>query len=105
MKDFTCDELVQATKGFSVENSVSESEDGPTFKGLLENKVKIVVKKHQIARPLEEKTFKSEVQLFTNVRHKNVVMLLGLCTDKSQLMIAYEQVCNGSLDHYLSSKE
>ncbi|XP_050877326.1 uncharacterized protein LOC127081084 [Lathyrus oleraceus] len=102
MKDFTCDELVQATKGFSVENSVSESEDGPTFKGLLENKVKIVVKKHQIARPLEEKTFKSEVQLFTNVRHKNVVMLLGLCTDKSQLMIAYEQVCNGSLDHYLS---
>lgn len=105
MKDFTCDELVQATKGFSVENSVSESEDGPTFKGLLENKVKIVVKKHQITRLLEEKTFKSEIQLFTNVRHKNVVMLLGLCTDKSQLMIAYEQVCNGSLDHYLSSKE
>ncbi|KAL5077817.1 hypothetical protein RYX36_016801 [Vicia faba] len=103
MKDFTCDELVEATKGFSVENSLSESEDGPTFKGLLlESKVKIVVKKHQMTRSQEEKTFKSEVQLFTNVRHKNVVMLLGLCTDKSQLMIVYEQVCNGSLDHYLS---
>ncbi|XP_058788344.1 uncharacterized protein LOC131662540 [Vicia villosa] len=102
MKDFTCDELVEATKGFSVENSLSESEDGPTFKGLLENKVKIVVKKHQMTRSQEEKTFKSEVQLFTKVRHKNVVMLLGLCTDESQLMIVYEQVCNGSLDHYLS---
>lgn len=104
MKDFTYDELLEATKGFSVENSLSESEDGPTFKGLLESKVKIVVKKYQITRSQEEKIFKLEVQLLTNARHKNVAMLLGLCTDKNQLMIVYEQVCNGSLDHYLSSK-
>ncbi|XP_073224336.1 uncharacterized protein [Cicer arietinum] len=102
MKDFTYDELLEATQGFSAENSLSEKEDGPTFKGMLESKVKIVVKKYQIARSQEEKIFKSEVQLFTNVKHKNVVMLLGLCTDKSQLMIVYEHVCNGSLDHYLS---
>ncbi|RHN66649.1 putative protein kinase RLK-Pelle-PERK-2 family [Medicago truncatula] len=102
MKDFTHDDLLEATNGFSVENSLSESEDGPTFKGLLPNKVKIVVKKYQITNSQEEKIFKSEVQLFTNVRHKNVVMLLGLCTEKSQLMIVYEHLCNGSLDHYLS---
>jgi len=105
MKDFTHDDLLEATKGFSVENSLSESEDGPTFKGLLPSKVKIVVKKYQITKSQEEKIFKSEVQLFTNVRHKNVVMLLGLCTEKSELMIVYEHVCNGSLDHYLSRKD
>ena len=105
MKEFTHDELLEATKGFSVENSLSESEDGPTFKGLLPSKVKIVVKKYQITKSQEEKIFKSEIQLFANVRHKNVVMLLGLCTDKSQLMIVYEHVCNGSLDHYLSRKD
>jgi hypothetical protein len=105
MKDFTYDDLLEATKGFSVENSLSESENGPTFKGLLKSKMKIVVKIHQITKSQEENIFRSEIQLFTNVRHKNVVMLLGLCAEKSQLMIVYEHLCNGSLDHYLSSKQ
>ena len=104
-KDFTYDELLEATERFSIMNSLSESKDGPTFKGLLESKLKIVVKKYQITRSQEEKIFKSEVQLLSKTRHKNVVMLLGLCTEKSQLMIVYEQACNGSLDQYLSSKD
>ncbi|KAK7306806.1 hypothetical protein VNO77_44765 [Canavalia gladiata] len=101
-KDYTYDELLEATEGFSIENSLSEIEDGPTFKGMLERRVKIVVKKYQITKFHEEKIFKSEVQLLINARHKNVVMLLGLCTNKSELMIVYEQVCNGSLDQYLT---
>ncbi|KAK7316596.1 hypothetical protein RJT34_00180 [Clitoria ternatea] len=101
-EDLTYDELLGATEGFSIENSLSEREDGPTFKGLLESGVKIVVKKHQITRPQEEKMFKSEAKLLINAGHKHVVMLLGLCTDKSQLMVVYEQVCNGSLDQYLT---
>lgn len=84
-KDFNYEELLEATEGFSIENSLSEREDGPTFEGLLERQVKI--------------------QLFISARHKNVVMLLGLCTNKSQLMIVYEQVCNGSLEQYLTSKD
>lgn len=104
MKHFPYEELLEATEGFSVMNSLSETEDGPTFKGRLKNNVKVVVKKYQFTRSEEEKLFQSEVQLLINARHKNVIMLLGLCTDKNQLMIVYEQVCNGSLDHYLSSK-
>ncbi|TKY46606.1 Proline-rich receptor protein kinase PERK3 [Spatholobus suberectus] len=101
-KDFTYDVILEATEGFSIENSLSESEDGPTFKGLLERQVKIVVKKYQITTSHEEKILKSEVQSFISARHKNVVMLLGLCTNKSKLMIVYERVCNGSLDQYLT---
>ncbi|RDX86985.1 Proline-rich receptor-like protein kinase PERK3, partial [Mucuna pruriens] len=101
-KDFTYDELLEATKGFSTENSLSESEDGPTFKGMLGRQVKVVVKKYQITASHEEKILKSEVQMLISARHKNVVMLLGLCTNTSQLMIVYEQVCNGSLDQYLT---
>lgn len=104
VKEFSYDELLEATEGFSIENSLSESEDGPTFKGLLQKQVKIVVKKYQIMTSNEEKIFKSEVQLLNNARHKNVVMLLGLCANKSQVMVVYEQVCNGSLDQYLTSK-
>ncbi|KAG4394477.1 hypothetical protein AAZX31_20G041600 [Glycine max] len=101
-KDFNYEELLEATEGFSIENSLSEREDGPTFEGLLERQVKIVVKKYQVTTSHQEKILKSEVQLFISARHKNVVMLLGLCTNKSQLMIVYEQVCNGSLEQYLT---
>lgn len=104
-ENYTYDEILVATEGFSIKNCLSESEDGPTFKGLLGSQVKIVVKKYQITRSQEENIYKSKVQLLSKARHKNVAMLLGLCTYKSQLMIVYEQGCNGSLDQYLSSKD
>ena len=104
-KDFNYEELLEATEGFSIENSLSEREDEPTFEGLLERQVKIVVKKYQVTTSHQEMILKSEVQLFISARHKNVVMLLGLCTNKSRLMIVYEQVCNGSLEQYLTSKD
>ncbi|CAJ1965442.1 unnamed protein product, partial [Sphenostylis stenocarpa] len=101
-EDFTYDELLKATEAFSIDNSLSENEDGPTFQGLLERQIKIVVKKYQINSSQEEKIIKSEAKLFISARHKNVVMLLGLCTNKSQLMVVFEKVCNGSLDKYLT---
>lgn len=104
-KDFTYDELVEATEGFSTQNSLSENEDGPTFQGLLETRVKVVVKKYQVNTSQEQKIIKSEAKLLISASHKNVVMLLGLCTNKSQLMVVFEKVCNGSLDQYLTSKD
>ncbi|ESW18182.1 hypothetical protein PHAVU_006G019900 [Phaseolus vulgaris] len=101
-KDFTYDELVEATEGFSTQNSLSENEDGPTFQGLLETRVKVVVKKYQVNTSQEQKIIKSEAKLLISASHKNVVMLLGLCTNKSQLMVVFEKVCNGSLDQYLT---
>ncbi|KAG4917860.1 hypothetical protein JHK85_056141 [Glycine max] len=38
-KDFNYEELLEATEGFSIENSLSEREDGPTFEGLLERQI------------------------------------------------------------------
>ncbi|KAG2394620.1 Proline-rich receptor-like protein [Vigna angularis] len=104
-KDFTYDELLEATEGFSTENSLSVNEDGPTFQGLLEGRVKIVVKKYQVNTSQEQKIINSEAKLLISARHKNVVMLLGLCTNESQLMVVFEKVCNGSLDQYLTTPE
>lgn len=103
-KEFTYNELEAATDGFSIHNSLSEGENGPAFRGTLDGKLKIVVKIHQITSSLEEKIFKSEVQLLTEANHKNVVMLLGSCENKNQQMIVYECACNGSLDQYLPGK-
>lgn len=104
-RKFTYEELQAATEGFSIKYSLSEGEYGPSFRGQLDNKLKIAIKQHQITSLQEEKVFMSEVQLLTNARHENVTMLLGSCIRENQLLIVYEYACNGSLDQYLSSKD
>lgn len=103
-RKFNYEELEAATEGFSIMYSLSEGEYGPAFKGQLDNKLKIAIKKIQVTSLQEEKLFISEVKLLTAARHENLVMLLGSCLRENKLLIVYEYACNGSLDQYLSSK-
>jgi interleukin-1 receptor-associated kinase 1 len=104
-RKFTYEELQAATEGFSIKYSLSEGEYGPAFKGQLDNKLKIAIKKIQVTSLQEQKEFMSEVQLLINTRHENMIMLLGTCIRQNQLLVVYEYACNGSLDQYLSSKD
>ncbi|PNY09625.1 putative serine-threonine protein plant-type, partial [Trifolium pratense] len=106
MKDFTYDDLLEATKGFSVENSLSESENGPTFKGLLESKMKIVVKIHQITRSQEENIFRGKFPVIDmegkneNINRKTKVEQKKSYKDKSAKDFGYaapEYTENGKL--------
>ncbi|KAF7833626.1 Proline-rich receptor-like protein kinase PERK2 [Senna tora] len=104
-KDFTYDELHASTEGFSIKNSLSNGVYGPAFKGqLLKGNLGIVIKQLQMTSSQEEKTFKSEVQVLSRVRHENVIMVLGSCIEETKLLVVYENACNGSLDHYLSGE-
>lgn len=104
-RDFTFEELYDATGGFSDENFISEGGFGFVFKGVLENGLKIAVKQHKAASLQGEKEFKSEVHVLSHARHQNLVMLLGSCSKGSQRLLVYEYVCNGSLEELLSGKK
>ncbi|KAK9724435.1 hypothetical protein RND81_05G071500 [Saponaria officinalis] len=43
----------------------------------------------------------AEVEVLGNVRHRNIVRLLGCCTNKHTTMLLYEYMPNGSLDDLL----
>lgn len=103
-KDFTYAELQAATDNFSKKNFLSEGGFGSVYKGHL-NRLKIAVKQHESASFQGEKEFKAEVNVLSRVRHKNLVMLLGSCSEGSHRLLVYEFVCNRSLDQHLSSKE
>ncbi|XP_058080009.1 inactive protein kinase SELMODRAFT_444075-like isoform X2 [Magnolia sinica] len=102
--DFTYAELEAATNKFSQENYLSEGGFGSVYKGKLKNGIMIAVKQHKHASSQGEKEFKSEVHVLSRARHKNVVMLLGLCSEGNHRLLVYEFVCNGSLDRHLSKK-
>lgn len=106
-KDFRYVELAAATDGFSPHNSLSKSDSSrPSFRGQLRSKLKIVVKKQRLVSSQEHMTFKSEVVYrLCRARHKNVIMLLGFCIQRTQGLLVYEYACNGSLKEHLSSKK
>ena len=103
--EFTYAELQAATDGFSAENYLSMGGLGPTFRGQLENKLKIIVKQHKNTCSQGQKNFESEVHVLSRAKHTNVAMLLGSCVKKSHMLLVYEDACNGSLDQHISSKE
>ena len=48
-----------------------------------------------------EKEFLAEVQIITQLRHRNVVELLGFCRDRGKFLLVYELLPRGSLDQAL----
>ncbi|XP_050232724.1 probable serine/threonine-protein kinase PBL5 [Mercurialis annua] len=100
-RDFTYAELHAATEGFSPKNFLSEGGFGSVYRGEIGG-LKIAVKQHKSASFQGEKEFKSEVNVLSKARNKNLVMLLGSCSEGSHRLLVYEYVCNGSLDQHLS---
>ena len=103
-RSFSYADLLDATNEFSAENLISEGGYGAVFKGELRNTTTIAVKKQKETSFQGEKKFKSEVQALEKTRHKNVVILLGSCSEERHRLLVYEYICNGSLDNHLSSK-
>ncbi|KAK9999135.1 hypothetical protein SO802_018738 [Lithocarpus litseifolius] len=105
-REFTYAELQAATDGFSDENCLSVGGLGPTFRGQLENKLKIIVK--QLKNTSQgQKSFDLEVHVLSRAvlsraRHANVVMLLGSCVEGSHMLLVYEYACNGQSSTPLS---
>ncbi|XP_057870225.2 inactive protein kinase SELMODRAFT_444075 isoform X1 [Cryptomeria japonica] len=104
LKSFDYSEIQAATNNFSSENFISEGGFGLVYKGRLEDGQHIAVKQHKEASSQGEKEFRSEVEVLSYAQHKNLVTLLGFCSQDNHRLLVYEYVCNGSLDKHLSNK-
>lgn len=72
------------------------------YKGILPSGKLLAIKRAQQGSSQGELEFKTEIELLSRVHHKNVVKLLGFCFDRSEQMLVYEYIPNGSLTDGLS---
>ena len=72
------------------------------YRGILPSGQLIAIKRAQQGSLQGGLEFKTEIELLSRVHHKNVVRLLGFCFDKSEQMLVYEYIPNGSLRDSLS---
>nr|POE96708.1 l-type lectin-domain containing receptor kinase ix.1 [Quercus suber] len=105
---FSYDELARATNNFNDKEKLGQGGFGGVYKGFLRALDSIVA----IKRVLEGSKqgigeYVSEVKIIGQLRHKNLVQLIGWCHEKSkgQLLLVYDFMPNGSLDSHLFREE
>ncbi|XP_073028999.1 G-type lectin S-receptor-like serine/threonine-protein kinase At4g27290 [Primulina eburnea] len=95
---FDLNSLTEATDNFSLRNKIGEGGFGPVYKGLLEGGKEIAVKCLSQTSLQGVDEFKNEVSCIAKLQHRNLVRLLGCCTQGEENMLVYEYMTNRSLD-------
>uniref|UniRef100_A0A0E0BD29 non-specific serine/threonine protein kinase n=1 Tax=Oryza glumipatula TaxID=40148 RepID=A0A0E0BD29_9ORYZ len=98
---YTRRELEEATNRFAAENVLGEGGYGVVYKGILRDNTAVAIKNLHNNRGQAEKDFKVEVATIGRVRHKNLVSLLGYCSEGACRLLVYEYMENSNLDKWL----
>ncbi|XP_024009741.1 probable L-type lectin-domain containing receptor kinase I.6 [Eutrema salsugineum] len=102
---FSYKALYNATNGFHKDGLLGKGGFGEVYKGTLPSNEQVAVKR--VSHDAEEgmKQFVAEIVSMGNLKHKNMVPLLGYCRRKGELLLVSEYMPNGSLDQYLFHEE
>ncbi|XP_028113999.1 wall-associated receptor kinase 2-like [Camellia sinensis] len=110
---FSEKELVKATENYDNSRLLGRGGSGAVYKGVLEDGSLVAVKKPNVAdktkikhfqREVIKQAFQHEISIVSQVNHKNVVKLLGLCLETKFPSLIYEFISNGSLFDHLHVK-
>ncbi|XP_021679329.2 proline-rich receptor-like protein kinase PERK2 [Hevea brasiliensis] len=102
--------LAEATGDFSNNNRLGQGGVGQVYKGKLPNDNKVVAIKRLIhhsdpeIEKLAQLQFEVEVKTLSRIRHRNIVKVVGYCSDKADRLLVYEFVSNNSLKSHLNGK-
>ncbi|KAL5575948.1 hypothetical protein UlMin_017647 [Ulmus minor] len=95
--------LQKATKGFSPRNELGRGGFGALYKGELDDRTRIAVKRMESVaitnKALEE--FEAEIAVVSRVRHRHLVSLLRYTIEGSERLLVYEYMPQGALSRHL----
>ncbi|XP_059447428.1 L-type lectin-domain containing receptor kinase IX.2-like [Corylus avellana] len=103
---FSFYELARATNNFSDEEKLGQGGFGGVYRGFLrDSNSYVAVKRVSKGSKQGIKEYASEVKIISQLRHKNLVPLIGWCHERGELLLVYEFMPNGSLDSHFFTEE
>ncbi|KAK9706488.1 hypothetical protein RND81_07G129200 [Saponaria officinalis] len=99
---FDFDTLKLVTGDFSAENMLGEGGFGIVYKGTVGNGQYLAIKRLSGgASGQGTKEFMTEARLLAKLQHKNLVKLVGFCSEGEEKILVYEYMSNASVDRFL----
>ncbi|KAG6486103.1 receptor like protein kinase S.2-like [Zingiber officinale] len=97
-------EIVAITNNFSVSQMVAEMDFGTGYRGYLDNRFHVLVKRLGMRTcPALRARFAGELRNLAHLRHRHLVQLRGWCTEQGEMLVVYDFFTGGSslLSHHL----
>ncbi|XP_057498611.1 LOW QUALITY PROTEIN: receptor like protein kinase S.2-like [Actinidia eriantha] len=101
-REISYKEIICATNNFADSQRVAELDFGTAYRGFLENRHHILVKRLGMKTcPALRARFSNELQNLGRLRHRNLVQLRGWCTEQGEMLVVYDYLANRLLSHLL----
>nr|XP_034920354.1 MDIS1-interacting receptor like kinase 2-like [Populus alba] len=100
--------IIQATNNFNSNNYIGKGGYGIVYRAMLPTGQVVAVKKLHPSREgelMDLKTFRNEIRMLIDIRHRNIVKLYGFCSLREHSFLVYEFIERGSLKMNLSREE
>ncbi|KAL2632593.1 hypothetical protein R1flu_004072 [Riccia fluitans] len=97
-------DLLVATNNFSDGNIIGNGGFGVVYKAKLEDGSVVAIKKLTHAGAQGEREFAAEMLTLGNIRHPNLVPLLGYCASETEKVLVFNLMSNGSLEDWLHER-
>ncbi|XP_051132110.1 serine/threonine-protein kinase-like protein CCR1 [Andrographis paniculata] len=100
---FRLSELKDATNGFKEFNELGRGSYGFVYKAVLPDGRQVAVKRANAATIIQSNSrdFEMELEVLCNLRHANIVNLLGYCAEMGERLLVYEYMPHGNLHDHL----
>jgi serine/threonine protein kinase len=101
VKSFTLAQLQKATDGFNSERVLGQGGFGRVYRGTMGDGNEIAVKLLTREDKSGDREFIAEVEMLSRLHHRNLVKLIGICTERNKRCLVYELIRNGSVESHL----
>lgn len=95
-------EIIAITNNFSESQMVAEMDFGTGYRGYLDNRIHVLVKRLGMKTcPALRFRFSNELKNLGNLRHRHLVQLRGWCTEQGEMLVVYDYSSSSLLSHHL----